>query len=94
MAGMTTNKASAAPDASGDLRAEYHLDYARSRPNRFASRISGTAVAVVLEPDVAAVFDTSESVNRLLRSVISALPAGAPRSADSEETQEADSNKG
>jgi hypothetical protein len=32
------------------------------------------AVAVVLEPDVAQVFDSSESVNQLLRSVISALP--------------------
>lgn len=38
---MTTNKASANPDASDDLRAEYHLDYAQSRPNRFASRMSG-----------------------------------------------------
>ena len=73
---MTTNKAPANPDASDDLRDEYRLDYAQSRPNRFASRMSGTTVAVVLEPDVAAVFDTSESVNRLLRSVISALPDG------------------
>jgi hypothetical protein len=32
------------------------------------------AVAVVLEPDVAQVFDSSDSVNQLLRSVISALP--------------------
>ena len=78
---MTTSKASANPDASDDLRAEYHLDYAKSRPNRFASRMSGTTVAVVLEPDVAAVFDTSESVNRLLRSVISALPADRTRNA-------------
>ena len=72
---MTTNKASANSDASDDLRAEYDLDYAQSRPNRFAARMSGTTVAVVLEPDVAAVFDTSEAVNRFLRSVISALPA-------------------
>jgi len=76
---MTTNKASANPDASDDLRAEYDLDYAKSRPNRFAPRM--TTVAVVLEPDVAAVFDTSESVNRLLRSVISALPAERTRNA-------------
>jgi hypothetical protein len=34
-------------------------------------------VAVILEPDVAAVFTTSESVNDLLRSVIAALPAGS-----------------
>jgi hypothetical protein len=34
---------------------------------------------VVLEPDVAAVFPTSESVNTLLRSIISALPERSPR---------------
>jgi hypothetical protein len=33
-------------------------------------------VAVVLDPDVAAVFKSSESVNTLLRSVVSALPKG------------------
>jgi len=32
------------------------------------------SVAVVLDPDVAAVFQSSEEVNRLLRSVITALP--------------------
>jgi hypothetical protein len=32
------------------------------------------AVAVVLEPDVAQVFGSSKSVNRLLRSVIEAVP--------------------
>jgi hypothetical protein len=37
-------------------------------------------VAVVLEPDVAKVFDSSASVNRLLRSVISALPPQKRRS--------------
>ena len=78
---MATSKASAKPEAPDDLRDEYRLDYARSRPNRFASRMSGTTVAVVLDPDVAAVFDTSESVNRLLRSVISALPTDATRNA-------------
>ena len=49
------------------LRTEYTFDYSRSRPNRFASRMAEHAVAVVLEPDVAHVFDSSESVNRLLR---------------------------
>jgi hypothetical protein len=34
------------------------------------------SVAVILEPDVAAVFKTSESVNLLLRSVIAAFPGG------------------
>ncbi len=76
---MTTNKASSTTDTSDDLRAEYDLDYSQSRPNRFASEMSGTVVAVTLEPDVAAVFDTSESVNRALRSVMSARPADDPR---------------
>jgi len=68
------------PRGSRDgLRAEYDFDYAESRPNRFASRMSGDAVAIVLEPDVARVFDSSESVNQLLRSVISALPRRTPR---------------
>jgi hypothetical protein len=63
-----------------ELRPEYRVDYARSRPNRFADRMRGGAVAVVLEPDVAQVFNSAESVNQLLRSVIAALPnRGAKR---------------
>ena len=42
--------------------------------NRFAERMGKETVTVVLDPDVAAVFTTSESVNELLRSVIAALP--------------------
>lgn len=58
-----------------DLRTEYRLDYRKSRSNRFAARLGEHAVAVVLEPDVAEVFDSSKSVNRLLRSVIAAVPS-------------------
>jgi hypothetical protein len=36
--------------------------------------MSEGVIAVVLEPDVAAVFKSSEAVNALLRSVISAMP--------------------
>ena len=75
---MTTNKAQSSTDTSDDLRAEYDLDYTRSRPNRFVAETRGTVVAVALEPDVAAVFSTSESVNRALRSVISERSAGGP----------------
>ena len=60
-----------------DLRREYQFDYSASRPNRFASRLRGNAVAIVLEPDVAEVFGSSRSVNQLLRSVIAALPERA-----------------
>ena len=56
------------------MRLEYKFDYTRARPNRFAARMQRKVVAVVLEPDVARVFDSSESVNLLLRSVISTVP--------------------
>jgi hypothetical protein len=42
--------------------------------NRFAKLMKGSTIAVVLDPDVASVFQTSEAVNSMLRSVISALP--------------------
>ena len=61
----------------GDLRAEYRFDYHRAKPNRFASQFKRGSVVVVLDPDVASVFRTSESVNGLLRSVISAIPEGS-----------------
>jgi hypothetical protein len=56
------------------MRREYRLDYRKSRPNRFASLMKEGTVAVVLDPDVASVFRSPESVNSLLRSVIAALP--------------------
>ena len=56
------------------MRQEYRFDYSKARPNRFAPLMKGKTVAVVLDPDVASVFQSSESVNSLLRSVISALP--------------------
>lgn len=57
-----------------ELSSEYRFDYGRSKPNRFAASMSGGAIAIVLEPDVAAVFKSSKAVNALLRSVISAVP--------------------
>jgi len=59
------------------MRREYRFDYRKSRPNHFASRMKGGAVAIVLDPEVAAVFRSPESVNSLRRSVIRALPRGA-----------------
>jgi hypothetical protein len=56
------------------LRSQYRFDYSKSKPNRFAAKMSKGAVAVVLEPDVAAVFKSSRAVNALLRSVIKAMP--------------------
>ncbi len=61
------------------MRKEYRFDYSHAKPNRFAPKMAKNAVAVVLEPDVAAVFTSSEAVNALLRSVIAALPAPKPQ---------------
>ena len=62
-----------------ELRPHYDFDYSQAVPNRFASRFSGETVAVVLDPDVATVFHSSESVNAFLRSAISAMPRSEPR---------------
>lgn len=67
--------------AKDEMRQEYQFDYSRARPNRFASRMTHDAVTIVLEPDVADFFETSESVNRLLRSVIAAVPKMGSRAA-------------
>jgi len=56
------------------MRKEYRFDYRRAKPNRFAGKMSEGVVVVILEPDVAAVFKSSEAVNTLLRSVIAAMP--------------------
>jgi hypothetical protein len=57
-----------------ELRPEYRFNYSKAKPNRFAAGMKSSTVAVVLDPDVASVFQTSEAVNALLRSVIAALP--------------------
>ena len=58
---------------SDDLQAHYDFDYSKAKPNRFAERLNQESVVVVLDPDVANVFPTSESVNETLRMLMSAL---------------------
>lgn len=60
----------AVSQGSDELRPEYRFDYSKARPNPYAARLKGRAVAVVLDPEVAAAFPTSESVNTALRSVM------------------------
>ncbi len=62
-----------------DMRAEYHFDYSKARPNRFAGKVEQAAVVVVLDPDVAEVFKTPESVNAVLRALIATMPHPAKR---------------
>jgi hypothetical protein len=80
-------KTKSTPEAADELRAEYDFDYSKAKPNPYAARLKGRAVAVVLEPDVAAVFPTSQSVNRLLRSVVAAVPRRARAGATARKTR-------
>jgi hypothetical protein len=55
-----------------DLLPEYNFDYRKAKPNRFAIREDQQVV--VLDPDVAQHFRDSESVNRVLRALITNMP--------------------
>lgn len=74
---MSTKKRPTSKPGTSEMRAEYRFDYSKARPNRFAAKLSREAIAVVLEPDVAKVFHSSESVNEFLRSAINAMPERA-----------------
>lgn len=58
---------------NNDLQSHYDFDYSKAKPNRFASLIKQESVMVVLDPDVADVFPTSESVNEALRVLTAAI---------------------
>jgi hypothetical protein len=57
------------------LRPEYRFDYTKAKPNRFAERTQPGAVAVLLDPDVARVFKNAESVNAVLRALVTTMPS-------------------
>jgi hypothetical protein len=58
-----------------ELRREYDFDYSQAKPNRFAAGLKPGGRIVVLEPEVAEVFHSSQEVNALLRAVMQAMPA-------------------
>ncbi|HUE13096.1 MAG TPA: hypothetical protein VMR25_02925 [Planctomycetaceae bacterium] len=57
-----------------DLLPEYRFDYSKAKPNRFAPELKPSSLAVILDPDVAAVFSTTASVNAVLRALIENMP--------------------
>jgi len=61
------------------LKSEYRFDYSKAKPNRFATKMRKGTVAVVLEPDVAAIFKSSDAVNTFLRSAIFATSTSKDR---------------
>ena len=61
-----------------ELLAEYRFDYQKAKPNRFAARNEAKKLTVVvLDEDVAQIFTTSESVNKVLRALIESMPHSA-----------------
>jgi hypothetical protein len=68
------NKERVTSNDSDDMREEYAFDYTRARPNRFAQPLEEGSLVVVLEPDIAQVFTTPESVKKVLRAIIETIP--------------------
>jgi hypothetical protein len=58
-------------DPDDDLRPHYDFDFKNMKPNRFAKLKRRRAL--LLDADVAEVFDSPEAVNNVLRSVIKAM---------------------
>ena len=73
--------AKAQGNKSEDMLPEYSFDYNKAKPNRFAGRISKERVVVLLDPEVSEVFTTPESVNTVLRALITAMPETPRRDA-------------
>jgi len=66
---------------SDEPRREYRFDYGESKPNRFAAKAARGRTVVVLDPDIAEVFTTGESVNNVLRALIATMPRKQRRKA-------------
>jgi hypothetical protein len=60
--------------SNDDMLPEYRFDYKKARPNRFAEPGKDSRRAITLDPDVAEVFTTPESVNEVLRALIATMP--------------------
>jgi hypothetical protein len=73
-------KESSDPDLDDELRPHYPAEFFRNmKPNRFAGmdlKFKGRP-PIVLDADVAEVFDSPEAVNSVLRSVIKAMRTSA-----------------
>jgi hypothetical protein len=59
---------------SEEIRSEYHFDYTKAKPNRFAARTRKGPLVVVLDDEITRVFKTAESVKAVLRAIVSTMP--------------------
>ena len=70
-----TSQSKLRPKRDNGLQPEYHFDYTKAKPNRFAEGARPGSVAILLEPDVARVFKSAESVNAVLRALVATMPS-------------------
>jgi hypothetical protein len=57
-----------------DMAPEYRFNYKNAKPNRFADHMKDEPLIVMIDPDIAKIFKSSEQVNKALRALISAMP--------------------
>ena len=62
------------PRKTQEMVTEYRFDYKKAKLNRFAARMKEEPLIIMIKPDVAKVFKSSEQVNKALRPLISARP--------------------
>jgi hypothetical protein len=60
---------------SAKMLPEYRFDCRKAKPNRFAKLTRPDSIAVLLDPDVAEVFDNGKAVNAVLRALMNTMPA-------------------
>ncbi len=60
---------------SYELRPEYDFDCSQAKPNRFAAGLKKGGRIVVLDPEVAEVFQSSQDVNAVLKALLQTMPA-------------------
>ena len=58
-----------------EMQDEYSFNYDQAKTNRFAGKLGQDQLMVCLDADVATVFKSAESVNHVLRAIITSLPA-------------------
>lgn len=69
----TTKKAATKAKKNDELASHYDLDYAKAKPNRFASARKDQMV-VLLDKEFTKVFRSPDEVTNALRSLIHAFP--------------------
>jgi hypothetical protein len=70
----STSQAKPKAKPANGLKAAYRFDYTKAKPNRFALRTQPGSMAILLDPDVAQVFRSAESVNAVLRALMATMP--------------------